>query len=522
MQLYTEDDVKMAKDKLAELVDDIEKKKLGIFEPTRDELLAANDIVLQFIKDNKRKVYGGTAQNALIVAKNPEDGFYKDNIADLDMYSPDPIVDMKKLANIFFDKGNKFVEGSEGLHEETYKVFVNFANVADLSYVPKNIYYRIPFIEIDGIQYVHPSFIMIDLYRMLTEVYFSSFRWEKVFPRIYKLQKYYPFNKATSPLPKVDQIKSEDKSNVDLLSGTIFNFMRDNKSIIVVGKYAYNVLLHESDIMKDSKLGKKYEYIQSVPYQFVSTNYKDDVKALLDKLRQDNKTLSPSVSIVEHYPFWQFYGYSTYIYYKNYPICHIIHYNRRCTPFKEVPAYIFRGNEVGKEKGTITLGSFDFILLMNMCFAFRQRVVKNDELYQFYNIMTSHLVEIRNYYLEKNKKTMFDDTLFQEFSTECIGEALDPARESRLVKAKKFAEGKLVTFRYRPETEYEENPSSTYRFPNSSGNPIHNDRNYKIVGEDVPRKQQNESEEEEEIVEDQEIDTKAIEKAATKKKGNKK
>ena len=521
MQLYSDKDITLAKEKLPDIIKEIDKLKMNMFEPTRDELLKANEVVLQFIRDNKRKMYGGTAMNALISNKNPEDAFYdaETHIADLDCYSPDPIVDMKKLANIIFDKGYKFVEGVEGQHEETYKVFSNFANVADISYCPRNIFYKIPFIELDGIQYVHPSFIMIDMYRMVTEPMFSSFRWEKTFPRIYLLQKHYPFNKATSPLPRVDQIKSEDETNVNILLGTVFDFIKNNDNLIVTGKYAYNVMLHESKIMDSPTLGKKYKYIKTCPYQFISVKYREDVKDLLDKLKQDNKTLASNISIVEHYPFWQLYGYSTYIYYKNYPICHIIHYNRRCTPFKKVDAYIFPDGKVGKEKGYVNIGTFPFNLLTNLCSAFYYRVNKNDELYQFYNIMTSHMVELRNYYLEKNNKTIFDNTLFQEFTYECKGDAIDPVRESRLIKIKKFSEGKPVIFRYKPENEYEDNPTTTYRFANSSGNPINNERNYRILGEDIPRKAHEEESSKEEEVEDSiELDAKDLEKAAVKKK----
>jgi hypothetical protein len=356
---------------------------------------------------------------------------------------------------------------------------------------------------------------------MITEPMFSSFRWEKTFPRIYLLQKHYPFNKATAPLPKVDQIKSEDETNVNILLGTIFDFIKDNDNLIVTGKYAYDVMLHESKIMDSPTLGKKYKYIKPCPYQFVSIKYREDVKALLDKLRQDNKTLASNISIVEHYPFWQLYGYSTYVYYKNYQICHIIHYNRRCTPFKQVDAYVFPNGKAGKEKGKVSIGTFPFNLLMNMCTAFYYRVNKNDELYQFYNIMTSHMVEIRNYYLEKNKKSIFDETLFQEFTYECKGDALDPQRESRLIKLKKKAEGKPIVFRYKPETEYEEHPSTNYRFANSSGNPINNERNYRILGEDIPRKPREEGPKEEEAEESLELDAKELEKAATKIKSKK-
>src|SRR5438128_970108 len=110
MQLYSEKDVEIAKVKLPDIVAEIEKIKANTLEPTLKELMSANDIVMKFVKDRKLKVYGGTSQNTVIVNKNPDDAFYPpDQLADIDFYSPDPIVDMKKLANIMFDKGYKFV-----------------------------------------------------------------------------------------------------------------------------------------------------------------------------------------------------------------------------------------------------------------------------------------------------------------------------------------------------------------------------------------------------------------------------
>src|SRR3990172_8723129 len=189
MELYNNKDVEFVNEKIDDITDVIEHKKLEIFEPTKQELMDANKVVMQFIKDKKRKIYGGFAQNKAIVNKKPEDAFYdEDDIPDIDVYSPEPIKDLIELSDILHAKGFKHVDGKEAEHKETYKIFANYAKVCDLSYVPRNIYYKIPFIEIDGIQYTHPSFTYIDLYRMLTDPYFSSFRWKKIFPRLYKLQ----------------------------------------------------------------------------------------------------------------------------------------------------------------------------------------------------------------------------------------------------------------------------------------------------------------------------------------------
>lgn len=55
MQLYTAKDIELAKEKLGDIVEGIDKKKLDIFEPTKKEILSASQIVLDFVKENKEK-----------------------------------------------------------------------------------------------------------------------------------------------------------------------------------------------------------------------------------------------------------------------------------------------------------------------------------------------------------------------------------------------------------------------------------------------------------------------------------
>ena len=121
---------------------------------------------------------------------------------------------------------------------------------------------------------------------------------------------------------------------------------------------------------------------------------------------------------------------------------------------------------------------------------------------------------MRNYYLKKNSKTVFDKTPFQEYSIDCIGETIDPNREALLVRKKKFLERKgVVVYKYKPDKDRNKN-EKVFMFPNTSGNEINNPRNYRIPG-DVPRsvRQENTSDEPE-VSGDLEI--KDIEKAAKK------
>jgi len=470
MELYTIDDLDLVNDNIGDVIDTIEEHKLDIFEPTRKELLDADKIILDYIKEKKRKVYGGFAQNKSIVLKNPDDAFYPENqIPDIDCYSPEPLLDIKNLCDLLHKNGHKHIEGKEALHKETYSIFVNFQNVCDISYVPKNIYHKIPFIEFEGINYTHPSFTYIDFYRMITDPYFSSFRWEKIFPRLYKLQKHYPFNKATKELNNAYNVPKNQIEIIDKINKHLYNELKNKDNFLVVGQYAYNHLLEQSGIMKDKALGKKYKPIENPFWQIISTNYIPDTANLIINLKKEYKD---KIQYTEFYPLWMFTGYGTVVYYIDdkieIPILHIISHNNRCMP----------SIKVEKGKDYLQYGSFDVIFLMNLIAAFRSKVAGVEEKQHYHNIMTSHLVEMRNYYLKKNKLTLLDESPFKTFIPDCTGSTMEPGRETRLLRDKKYKEGKLVVFKYDPL-----NPKDPpdYKFANTSGNPINKPINLKVT-----------------------------------------
>lgn len=473
MQMYSEKDLELGKEKLPPIIEQIEKAKI---EPVYKMIMDLNAIVLDFVKTKKRKIYGGYAQNKVISDKDPKDAFYgSDEIPDIDVYTPDPLSDLVELCDIFYAKGYRNIMGSEAQHKETYKIHVDSVPVIDLSYVPRNIYNRIPFVEIDGIIYVHPSFVYIDLYRMLSEPYFSSRRWEKVFPRLYLLQKHYPFNKASSKLTDAYDVPKNLKEQIKGINNLLCDLIKNKESFIVTGQYAYNCLLEESGIMKDKTLGSKYHLIDTPFMQLISTNYIPDCVEIIKELRvllnNDDK-----LTFKEFYPLWMFTGYSVVIYYDNFPVLHITAHNNRCTPCHKIKPLC--NVSATPKKDFVQIGSFDFIFLMNLISTLRVRVNDQKEKYHYHNIMTSQLIEMREYYFKKNKLTLFDDSLFQSFIPICTGETMDPMKEVRLLREKKFKEGKLVVYRYNPENKA---PPPDYKFANTSGNDVHYPANLKIT-----------------------------------------
>lgn len=478
MLMYNEKDVSLLNNNINKINEEIEKKKEILCRPTQTEInnmKEISDILLKFIKDNKRKIYGGYAINMLIKDKNIKDAIYSDNSVipnDKDIYSPTPIEDLINISNILHKKGFNNVIGQEALHQGTYKLFVDNVEYCDISYVPKNIYNNIQFKEIDNYIVVHPLFIFIDFFRQLSDPMNSYHRMEKQFQRFYLLQKYYPFpeNKKELNISQFTNIKIQIELK-SLLDG-IYNFICDKKSLIIVGLYAYEYFLMESKI-------KKYKNFEIPFYEIISINYRDDTLSLIKSLQDLHPVFAKDIVVKEHYPFFQFLGYSAYIYYKDVLIAIIYHYNKRCTPFLTVQSYLFQHNSFEKKNNNISIGTFSLTFLYCLINIIKARVNKNEQQKNLYYAMLSHLIESRNYYFKINKKNIFDNTIFRDFIIDCKGEFLTPEKERLLLIKNRKEKGKPLKFKYDPSIHTKE-AESNYVFLNSSGNEIITSKNLKL------------------------------------------
>ena len=103
------------------------------------EIKSIFNIVETFIKDNSLICYGGSAINNILPLS---DQFYNKNtqIPDYDFFSKNALVDAKRLADIYFKNGFEEVEAKSGIHLGTYKVFVNFIPVADITQLDTAIF----------------------------------------------------------------------------------------------------------------------------------------------------------------------------------------------------------------------------------------------------------------------------------------------------------------------------------------------------------------------------------------------
>jgi hypothetical protein len=466
--IIKEKDLELFNDNINKIQDEIKKKTWNLLEPTGDTKMEIINKVLEYIKTNKRKVYGSYAHNKVIIHKNKKDGFLSNlEVPDIDFYSPEPLNDLYKLCNMFHNMGYNNIVGQEAQHEETYKIFVNDIEACDISYVPKNIYNKIPFIEIDNIHYIHPNWAMIDYLRILTDPLTSwEIKLDKRFKRFYLLQKNYPIPKLEKQL----NINFKDDRSLYLTAvNKIYRYLVDKSSILISGLYAYNYYLHYSDM-------KKYDLTDITYYELISTNYNRDTTSIIELLKE---SYNDEITYEEYYPFFQFTNFTTKIYYKNNLICTIYDNNNKCYPYHKVEAIYFEKNKFEENKGNINIVSFNLLLLFTLINYMYYRT--NDDVKQkdLQMLIISHLIQFRNYYLDKNKKTIFDKTLFADFVINCIGETVTSKKlQSERVKLN-LANNKPAVFKYRPEQGLK-NEAPVYQFKNSSGNKINNEKNLKI------------------------------------------
>jgi ASC-1-like (ASCH) protein len=399
--------------------------------------------------------------------KTPQDKILTDDkIADIDMYSPEPISDWYNICNLLQKNGFKYILGEEAQHQETYSIKVNRIVFCDISYVPKNIYVKMPFVEINGLQCIHPNFATIDFLRMTSDPLVSYWRFFecseelKAFKRFYKLQKNYqlPYNDRKLQMDK-------PKEKIQKANEIIFNFLQNKKTTITTGFYAYNYLCHSAG----------FDYVYIPFFEFISIDYRNDALELLDLLK---KEFNDSVSIDEYYPFFQFTDYSVEIYIDNEITCRIYGNNKKCVQYQDVPVLNFFNDKVTKTSGKIRIGSYTNILLFFLIETMKQRVKNDKDMEKYYFHVVSHCVQSKNKYLRDYKKTYLDDTIFKEFDTECIGEGISAEKERMLLIEKRKKNKEPLVYRYDPKDE--KAPPKFKGFKNTSGNKINNPKNLKL------------------------------------------
>tara|TARA_B110001469_G_scaffold127840_1_gene151047 strand:+ start:1878 stop:3197 length:1320 start_codon:yes stop_codon:yes gene_type:complete len=338
-------------------------------------------IVEDFIKKKKRIVYGGIAVNNILPKK---DRFYKPmEFPDWDFFSPDALQDAKELADIFYKSGFGNVEAKSGIHFGTYKVYVNFFGVADITQLDY-FYDKIsPYtINKDNIPYAPANWLRMSLYLELSRPKGDITRWEKLLPRLRLLNKYYPIKEKKCNFKNL-RMKEEDY----FVSNKIKDILMSDK-VIFFGAYA--------DKLYSYYTNKNYRVAKYNDYDVLSIDAKGTGEKVKNKLKKYN--------------------------------INIEHYHNRGELIPEHYSIIYNGNNIGNiyqteacysynrikvDNKSVNIATIFTILSLYLCFLYTDK--------EFYNtdrlICTSNMMQ--DIYLKHKTK---NKGILKIYTVDCIGE----------------------------------------------------------------------------------------------------
>ena len=219
------------------------------------------NILTKFIKKNNYICYGGTAINN-ILPKKSQFYDYDSELPDYDFFSPDALDSAKNLADIYYNNGFVSVEAKAGVHEGTFKVYVNYMPIADITNVPKRIFNQLSKDSITkkGIKYAPPDYLRMAAYLELSRPMGDVSRWEKVFKRLTLLNEEYPIKVQKCKLDEL--IYKFRQSNKLKDSFTIIKNELISNKCVFFGGFAISKFLELDDNFKQKD--KKIPYIDAL------------------------------------------------------------------------------------------------------------------------------------------------------------------------------------------------------------------------------------------------------------------
>ncbi len=477
-------------EKNLELIGKKIKKHIALnYEPKMDEINQVYNIIFEFVKKKKLKIYGGFALNLLLMMKNKSLTLYDTyDIFDIDVYSPNPVDDITELCDILHEKGLTRIQAKPAQHDDTFVLFVNFQEYVNVTYTPVNIYSKMRYIDVtnineqyNGLKVIHPYIMTIDIFRIFTDSADSFRRTEKMLKRYKQLQKYYSIPKINKNLElnkNKELMKTLETTKSSNIIETLFDYLSQKETILFTGLYIYNYYLYISKYMAKDKTCK---YINIPFIEIYSTNYKNDGIELLKFIDNLPEDIKKNIKCEEKYPMFQFNGYSVIMYYDNNPILYMYDNYNRCMPFKKVDMIKFNNNKEEILTNKINIGSFDQNILYLLIQLVRVRMDDNQDMNDIIYTCINGYVKFRNYYLIANKMTIFSESIFESFVIPCMGTQILTARKTRLKYEEKSKIKKNFVWTYNPEKKPTTPNVHQHNFPNTSGNTITNVKKLQLV-----------------------------------------
>jgi len=387
------------------------EEKIGKRVVNSDDVQKIIKIVENFIKIKNLICYGGTAINNILPK---EDQFYdKDaEIPDYDFFTVNALEDAKELANIYFKEGFTDVEAKSGQHHGTFKVYVNYMPIADLTNIPKEIYSALKkeSLRVAGILYAPPNFLRMSMYLELSRPAGDTSRWEKVLKRLTILNKHYPI--ASINCHDIEfQREMENPSNEDEIYNTVQNTLV-NQSVIFFGGYAISLY---SEFMPYN-LQKKLKKIAD--FDVLSNDPETTAEIIKERLKDVNVK---NVKILKRNPVGE-----------TVPEHYEIKVGNDSIVFIYRPIGCHSYNIIKHKGQSVKIATIDTMLSFYLAFLYTNR--------PYYTEFSDRILCMSKFLFEVQQKNRLEQKgVLKRFSISCYGHQ-DSIEELRAEKAKKFKE----------------------------------------------------------------------------------
>lgn len=422
---------------------ELESKKMIVKNPIISQI---TKILEKFLVKKKLICYGGTAINN-ILPKSKQ--FYDKNveIPDYDFYSETALEDAKELADIYLKAGYIEVEAKAGVHFGTYKVFVNYIPIADITHLDESILMSIrkECIKVDKILYAPPNFLRMNMYLELSRPAGDVSRWEKVFKRLSLLNSYYPFvSKNCSKMKLFDD--SINKPVQEVLNNCIRDVVIKESAVFFGGFAAYLYSKYIPD--NDKSLLKKYP-----EFDILATDAKNLTDSIVSKLNSLHVKENNIITVIEHDAIGEIIPHNFEIQVNGNSIA-FVYKTLSCHSYNtlNISRHIVSKNNVKRREDIkVRVATIDTMISFYLAFYYSDKPYYHQDRIL---CMTKLLFDVE----EKNR--LNQSGLLKRFSNSCYGEQLTLS-DIRLQKTRKFKE----LHNKEREREYEEwflkyNPSN--------------------------------------------------------------
>jgi len=379
------------------------------------------NIVENFLKRKKRVCYGGTAINNILPT---EDQFYNKDVElpDYDFFSPEPLKDAKELADIYYKAGFEEVEAKAGVHSGTFKVFVNFIPIADITEMVPEIFKNIlkNGIRKNGIFYSPPNFLRMLAYLELSRPLGDTSRWEKVLKRIRLLNKNYPIQNYGCQTMDVQRFyknkKEHENEDEESEEKAIFHTVRDSlidQGVVFFGSIASKLIMKYYPKYKYKHIANTpdFDVLAEDPHT-TATIIKERLRDIGVKCKIIKKPAIGEV-IAEHYE---------------------IRVDKETIVFIYEPLACHSYNEISIGGRKIRIASIDTLLSFYLAFLYTNRPYYNDE----------RILCISEYMFKVQQKNRLKQKgVLKRFGEKCLGvqSTLESMRAKKNNLAKKLTRG---------------------------------------------------------------------------------